>query len=87
MWEKVKVPVLLVWGDKDTVVPVDEGERIILNALKKAANDDVTVKIFPNVNHAVVLVNQDKTWDFPRVDLNYYETMVEWLSARINKKG
>jgi pimeloyl-ACP methyl ester carboxylesterase len=83
MWEKVKVPVLLVWGDKDTVVPVIEGKAIIENALKKAGNKDVTVKIFPNVNHAVVLVNQDKNWDFPRVDLSYYKALVEWTLEKI----
>lgn len=83
MWEKVKVPVLLVWGDKDTVVPVTQGRAIIENALKKAGNNNVTVRIFPNVNHAVVLVNQDKTWDFPRVDLNYYAAMAEWTVSRV----
>jgi pimeloyl-ACP methyl ester carboxylesterase len=87
MWEKVKVPVLLVWGERDMVVPVNDGRKIIETALKKAGNRDVTVKIFPGVDHGVVLVRQDKTWDFPRVDLNYYAAMVEWLAARINKKG
>ena len=85
MWEKVRVPVLLVWGDKDTVVPVEEGKQIIENALKKAGNRDVTVKIFPNVNHAVVLVSQDKAWDFPRVDLNYYDAMTAWALERVKK--
>jgi dipeptidyl aminopeptidase/acylaminoacyl peptidase len=79
-WEKVNVPVLLMWGDKDTVVPVAESRVIIENALKKAGNRDVTVKVFPNVNHAVVLVNQSKQWDFPRVDLSYYDAMVEWMA-------
>lgn len=78
VWEKVKVPVLLVWGDKDTVVPVVEGRSIIENALKNAGNRNVTIKIFSNVNHSVVLVSGDKKWDFPRIDLTYYETMVNW---------
>jgi len=86
MWEKVKVPVLLMWGEKDTVVPVTEGKNIILNALKKAFNSDVTVKIFPHVNHAVVLVGPDKQWDFPRVDLSYYEAMAEWTVSKTNLK-
>ncbi len=85
MWERVKVPVLLVWGDKDTVVPVAEGRMIIENALKKGGNRNFTTKIFPNVDHSVVLVNPDKSWDFPRVDLNYYEAMVEWLEAELKK--
>lgn len=87
VWEKVKVPVSLVWGDKDTVVPVTEGGKIIEDALKKANNKNVTVKIFPNVNHSAVVVRPPNSeWDFPRVDLNYYETMVEWLNAEVKFK-
>lgn len=52
MREKVKVPVLLVWSDKDTVVPVAEGKTIIENALKKAGNKDLTIKIFPMLTTA-----------------------------------
>ncbi|HRH45213.1 MAG TPA: alpha/beta fold hydrolase, partial [Pyrinomonadaceae bacterium] len=85
MWEKVKVPVFLVWGDKDTVVPVVESRKIIEDTLSKNGNKDVTVKIFPNVDHGVVLVNAKKNSDFPRVDLNYYESMVDWLIATIAK--
>jgi imidazolonepropionase-like amidohydrolase/pimeloyl-ACP methyl ester carboxylesterase len=83
MWRKVKVPVLLEWGDKDSVVPVEEGKAIIQKALKASGNTDVTVKIFPGVDHGVVLVRpKEGPWDFPRVDISYYDTMVEWL---INK--
>jgi pimeloyl-ACP methyl ester carboxylesterase len=87
VWEKVRVPVLLVWGDKDTVVPVEESKTIILNVLKKGRNADVTVKIFENVNHGVVLVNTNKTWDFPRVDLNYYDAIVQWTKNKLNAKA
>lgn len=83
MWEQVKIPVLLMWGDKDTVVPVTEGRKIIENALKTAENTDVTIKIFPNLDHGSVIVRpKNSAWDFPRVDLNYYETMVDWTLAK-----
>ena len=86
MWEKVRVPVLLVWGDKDRVVPVEEGKTIILKALKKGANADVTVKVFPNVDHGVTIVGTDKTWDFPRVDLNYYDAIVNWTVSKLKNQ-
>jgi dienelactone hydrolase len=85
MWEKVKVPVLLMWGDKDTVVPVAESRQIIENALKRAGNKDVTVKIFPNVNHGVSLVNQSKNWDFPRIDLNFQAAPGIWAAEKVKK--
>ena len=84
MWEKVKVPVLLVWGDKDIVVPVTEGGKIIEDALSRSGNKNVTVKIFPNVDHGVVLVNPSKERDFPRAALNYYEATVDWLVSKTN---
>jgi len=85
MWEKVKVPVLLIWGDKDRIVPVAESRTIIENTLKKGGNQNFTTKIFPNADHGAVIVRDDKTWDFPRVDLNYFNAMVEWLEAELKK--
>lgn len=78
MWEKVKVPVLLVWGDKDTIVPVAEGRKIIENALQKNGNKNVTTKIFPNVNHGGVIVGDDKIWDFQRISADYFESTANW---------
>lgn len=80
MWEKVKVPVLLVWGDKDIYVPVDEGKVIIEGALKH--NGKVTTRIFPNVNHGGVVVNDSKEWDFQRIAIDYYNFTADW-AARI----
>lgn len=80
MWEKVKVPVLLIWGGKDTIVPVVEGKKIIENALQAAENTQVTVRVFPNVNHGIVIENDGKEWDFQRVSLDYFKTAVEWVS-------
>lgn len=85
MWEKVKVPVFMVWGDKDNVVPVVEGRKIIEGTLSQSGNKNVSIKIFSNVDHGVILVNPKKETDFPRIDLNYYESMVDWLAAQIAK--
>jgi len=83
MWEKVRVPVLLVWGDKDTVVPVDEGRAVIESALRRARNNRVSIRIFPNVDHSVVKVQSGPAWDFPRVELAYYEAMSEWARSTV----
>ena len=85
MWEKLKVPVLLVWGDKDTIVPVVEGKKIIENALQKAGNKHVTTKVFPDVNHFIVVVNDGKPWDFQRVALSYFDTAIDWVSSTVTK--
>jgi imidazolonepropionase-like amidohydrolase/pimeloyl-ACP methyl ester carboxylesterase len=84
MWQKVKVPVFLAWGDQDKVVPVEEGKSIIQKALIFGGNQDVTVRIFPGVDHGVAMVRpKDAPWDFPRSDASYYDTMAEWLVNKL----
>lgn len=81
MWEKVKVPVLVVWGDKDTVVPVEKSREIIERAQAKARNKALTTKIFSNVDHGNNVVVPAGQWDFPRVSLEIERAMVEWVKT------
>lgn len=78
IWEKVKVPVYAVWGDKDFVVPVDK-ISIITDALKRAGNKNVTTKVIPDVDHSLLVTRSDKTWDFPREPANYFTDMALWV--------
>jgi uncharacterized protein len=48
---KVKCPVLALNGEKDLQVPAKENIPAIENALKKGGNKQVTVRIFPGLNH------------------------------------
>lgn len=83
MWEKLRVPVLLVWGDKDLIVPVEKGKAVIEDALKRAGNADSTTKIFLNVDHGAVVVRpKDAAWDFPRIALNYYALTADWTAEK-----
>lgn len=81
VWEKVKVPVLVIWGDKDTVVPVNKSREIIERAQAKARNKQLTTKIFPNVDHGNNVVATDGGWDFPRVNTELDRTIAEWVNS------
>lgn len=84
VWPKVKVPVLAMWGDRDTVVPFEKSRELIEGYLEKAGNKDVTIKVFPNVDHGNNIVRTDGAeWDFPRANSEYDRTMVEWLLKRV----
>lgn len=88
IWEKVKIPVLAVWGDKDFVVPVERGKQLIAQALQKNGNRDYTIEVFPNVNHSILVERGPADgWDFPRRAPNYFEKMVEWTLKRVKVKG
>lgn len=82
MWEKVKVPVLVMWGDKDVVVPVGKSRSIIEKAQAKARNKNLTVNVFPNVDHGNNVVSDG--WDFPRVNAELDRAMVEWTRELMN---
>ncbi len=54
--EKVRCPVLALFGDRDTFVPIEESVQNWKRGLAKAGNQDVTVKILPNADHSLIEV-------------------------------
>ncbi len=52
-WEKVRCPVLAIYGEKDTSLPAEKSLPIIRRGLEVAQNRDVTIKIFPGADHGL----------------------------------
>lgn len=85
---KVNCPVLALNGEKDLQVPPKENLAAIQSSLAKAGNKDVTVKIFPNLNH---LFQECKT-GVPNEYINIEQTfsplaleeMRKWILKRVN---
>lgn len=50
-WEKVRAPVLLLFGDNDVQVDVGQNRQPLEDALARAGNSDVTTVVFPTANH------------------------------------
>jgi alpha-beta hydrolase superfamily lysophospholipase len=90
--EQVRVPVLALYGGADLVVEPDQNATLLQAALRRAANRDVTVRIFPGADHSLVLpagVRPDTNgrWDFHRAGPGAVDTMVAWLRARALASG
>src|SRR5215472_6712567 len=85
LWEKVKVPVLLVYGELDRNTPVTSSLSGIGQALRKAGNDDFTPIILPGVVHN--LTNQPRK-DEPFVwwygAPGYPELVIAWVRSRFS---
>jgi alpha-beta hydrolase superfamily lysophospholipase len=47
----VKCPVLVLVGERDTIVPAKKSAALIRDILTMAGNKDVTVKTFANADH------------------------------------
>ncbi len=50
-WSQVHCPVLALQGEKDIQVEAKANLEAIVNALKKAKNDNVIVRTYPDMNH------------------------------------
>jgi dipeptidyl aminopeptidase/acylaminoacyl peptidase len=51
--KQVKVPTLILQGEKDYQVPATEAEKVAA-AIRAGGNSDVTVRVFPATNHLFV---------------------------------
>lgn len=78
--EKVRCPVLAIWGEEDMLVPAQKSKEIFEQALKKADNKDVTLKIFLGADHGII----DKTTG--KVADGFLQTMGNWLKKRFGNK-
>ncbi|UYQ94222.1 alpha/beta fold hydrolase [Chitinophaga horti] len=83
---KIKCPVLAINGEKDIQVSAKENIEGWSSGLKKAGNKDVTVHIFPGLNH---LFQQCKTCDVQEyamleqtISPEVLEMMTKWIQQR-----
>jgi pimeloyl-ACP methyl ester carboxylesterase len=83
--KKVKVPVLAIFGELDTLVPIKESARIMEEILKKEGNKDYTIKVLPKVGHGMIVwPEKGSRWHWPRLVDGYLETITEWVLKRVN---
>jgi dipeptidyl aminopeptidase/acylaminoacyl peptidase len=79
-WSRVRVPVLLVYGDDDQRVPAGKSAERIVAALQRAGNADVTVHIHPGADHTFRLTPGPGGW--PRTAPGYISALLDWLAKR-----
>jgi uncharacterized protein len=84
--EKVKVPVLALFGGLDLQVPAEENRAAIVKALEKAGNKDVTVKVFPDANHLYQKAVTGSPFEYanlpPEFTPGFLETVSDWILAQ-----
>jgi hypothetical protein len=78
-WERVRVPVLLVFGERDERTPVDASRRNIEAALGRAENRHVTERTFPGADHSLRLASGQPGSPWPRTAPGYPEVVLDWI--------
>jgi dipeptidyl aminopeptidase/acylaminoacyl peptidase len=86
--EKVKCPVLLIFGELDLQVPVTQNEQPMVDALIKGGNKDYEVKIFPNANHLFQTTNTGSPTEYAELPKEFVprflEFMTKWILDRVS---
>lgn len=91
---RTKIPVLALFGGKDTLVPPDRNADLMRRYLDEAGNRDVTIKIFPELGHSRFLGQSlrggrwewpDGYWIWDRQSPDYMDTLISWLSERLER--
>jgi dienelactone hydrolase len=98
-WEKVRCPVLAVFGEKDTSCPVERSVAVVRQGLERAGNRDVTIRIFPKAAHAITAAETGGPREArersrsgppgagPEFVPGYLDAMSGWLDARFGPGG
>lgn len=82
MLEKVRVPVLAVWGGDDVLVPVAESRAAIEAAFTRGGNRNVTCRVYAGADHSI----QTESWlHGRRPEPSYMDLLSEWIQKQTQK--
>lgn len=89
-WERVKVPVLALFGGLDVQVDAAQNRVALEEALARAGNEDVTIVVFPTANHLFQAAETGSPTEYaalsPRFVPGFLETIAGWLRERVKAK-
>lgn len=81
LWRSLHVPVLVVFGAADELLPAQTSSSRIQRALGEGGNRDATVRLFPAANHVLrrLPLVAGGRWDWPRAAPGYLEYSTAWV--------
>jgi len=84
--EQVKCPILVLYGQLDTIVQPSENRRRMEAALARAGNRDATVRVFEKANHGFFAAMTGGRREGPSLKglvPGYLQARVDWLRQRL----
>ena len=78
--EKVKCPVLMLFGELDLQLPTELNKSTMVEALKKGGNKNYTVKIFPSANHLYQSAKTGSPAEYGNLDKKFVPGFLEFMS-------
>ncbi len=84
--EKVKCPVLALFGEKDLQVPAESNRAAIAGALARGGNTDVILKVFPGANHLYQGARTGGVSEYAGLRKEFVPGFLETISGWIREK-
>jgi pimeloyl-ACP methyl ester carboxylesterase len=84
--EKVTCPILVLYGQLDTIVPASENRDKMEAALKRAGNRDATIRVFDKANHgffAAITGGRREGPSLKGLVPGYLQARVDWLRQHL----
>jgi len=90
-WERVKIPVLLIFGEREDRAPVERSVERLREAFRRAGNTKYTIKVFLGAEHTISFAPDAGAGRPPSVEANeglrfapaYLDTMTGWLREQL----
>lgn len=85
--EKVKCPMLALFGELDLQVPAELNKKFMETALKRGENKDYSVKVFPKANHLFLTATNGSPKEYGTLKKEFVpgflETMSDWILKHV----
>ncbi|MHC4534195.1 MAG: alpha/beta hydrolase family protein [Planctomycetota bacterium] len=78
--EHVKCPMLFVFGELDTQVPLEVSRKPIRDVLKQGGNKDYTLKVIPKANHFFISAKTGSPSEYMSLEKKFVPGLLEFVS-------
>jgi pimeloyl-ACP methyl ester carboxylesterase len=88
--QQVTCPVLALFGESDTVVPIAENKDLMEYALRSGGNKDYVIRVLPKANHIFLESATGASKEYARATKwvpEYLQIIMGWTLERVNVAG
>jgi uncharacterized protein len=83
-WQRVSVPALLVYGERDILVPIAPSIANIERRLQNGRNKDYTILILPRASHGLSINPEPgQPFEWWHLASGYPELLTAWINERV----
>jgi len=83
-WTKVTVPALVIYGERDLLVPVAQSVYNVDHALSKAGNKDYTIILLPRASHAFNIEPETgQRFEWSHLSPGFPDLLTAWINQRM----